>query len=96
MTDAEIIKNLENLTNVKIKFGKRRITVVEIDLLEDALALILRQQKQFQLIANFLKERKDEAKQKSIDTGDKYYRGYMWGVDFAEQLIKEKDEWKRE
>lgn len=44
MTDNEIIKALEGLASIKIKYGAEKLTVVEINFLTDTLDLIKRQQ----------------------------------------------------
>lgn len=54
MTDNEIIKALEGLSNAKIKYGARKKAVVDIDFLKDALDLIKRQQAEIADLKNQL------------------------------------------
>lgn len=88
MTDAEIIKNLENLTNVKIKFGKRRITVVEIDLLEDALALILRQQERMDRIVEQLESEIKWMKMLVSETCSLEAESHLCGLNKVIDIVK--------
>ena len=62
MTDNEIIKGLEEITNAKIKYGARKLVLADIDLLKDALNLIKNQQAEIEILEQSCQEMSKDVK----------------------------------